>query len=147
MTKPPTKKPRTEPHAGEVSDLAANVEKATDNAANSKAAAKERSDPAIEVGKEVVVDNTPMKEVAQETRTVPTQYPAAVVVDGEGKVASSVPIALFPMASIGSITLLHQLETMIQVCPSSSLRGSSCYVIASRDSPLCQSIFQLPGGV
>jgi hypothetical protein len=58
------KKPRTESHTGEVSDLAVNVEKAIDDAANSKAAAKETSDPAVEAGKEAVVGDTPVKEVA-----------------------------------------------------------------------------------
>jgi hypothetical protein len=130
-THPPMKKPRTESHAREASDLAANIEKAADDAANSKAAAKESSDPVIEAGKEAMVGNAPVKEVARETGTAPTQSPTAKVIDGDGKVASSAATAPFPMASIGLITLLRQLETMIQVCPSSSPRGSSWYVMVS----------------
>jgi hypothetical protein len=100
------KKPRTESHAGEASDLAANVEKAADDAANSKAVAKETSDPTVEAGKEAMVGDAPVKEVAQETGTAPTQSQAAEVTDGDGKVASPTDTASFPMASIGLIRLL-----------------------------------------
>jgi hypothetical protein len=116
MTDLPVKKLRTKSHAREASDLVANVEKASDDAANSKAAAEEISDPAIEVEKEAMVGDAPVKEVAQETRPAPTQSPTEVI-DGNDKVASSGATVPFPMASIGSITLLRQLEMMIQVCP------------------------------
>jgi hypothetical protein len=90
----------------------------------------------VEARKEAMVGDTLAKEAAQETGTAPTQSPAAEVIDGDDKVASSAATAPFPMASIGLITLLCQLETMIQVCPSSSPRGSRWYVMASRDYPL-----------
>jgi hypothetical protein len=110
------------------SDLATNVE---------KTAAKEGSNPAVEAGKEAVVGDAWVKEVARETSSAPAQSPAAKVIDGTSKVAGCAITAPFPMASIGSITLLRQLETTIQVCPSSSPRGSSWYVVASQDSRLC----------
>jgi hypothetical protein len=81
-TDPPVKRLWTESHAGEASDLVANVEKTTDDAANSKAAAKDSSDPAVEAGKEVVVGNAQVKEVARETGTAPTKSPVAEVIDG-----------------------------------------------------------------
>jgi hypothetical protein len=112
MTDPPVKKPRTKSYVREASDLAANVEKASDDVENSKAAAKEISDPAIEAEKEAVVGDTPVKEVTQESGTAPTQSPTKVI-DGDDKVASSAATVLFPMESIGSITLLRQLEMMI----------------------------------
>jgi hypothetical protein len=50
-TDPPVKRLWTESHAGEASDLVANVEKTTNDAANSKATAKDSSDPAVELGR------------------------------------------------------------------------------------------------
>jgi hypothetical protein len=71
------KNPRTESHTEEASDLAAIIEKVNDDAANSKAATKESSDPVVEAGKEAMAGNVPTKEVAQETGTAPTQFPMA----------------------------------------------------------------------
>jgi hypothetical protein len=122
-TNPAVKRPRTESHVGEACDFTTNVEKTTDDATNSKAAAKASNDPTAEAGKEAMVGNTQVKEVARVTGTAPTQSPAAEFIDGEGKVASSATTASFPMATIGSITLFRQLETTIQVCPSSGPRG------------------------
>jgi hypothetical protein len=113
---------------------------------NNKATAMESIGPAVEAGKEAMVGDAPVK-VTQETGTAPTQSPAAEVIDDDSKVASSMATVLFPMASIGSTMLFRQLEMMIHVCPSSSPRGSSWYVVASRNYPLCHSIFQLPSGV
>jgi hypothetical protein len=71
------KNPRTKSHIEEASDLAAIIEKADDDAANSKATAKESSDPAVEARKEAMAGDVPTKEVAQETGTAPTQSPMA----------------------------------------------------------------------
>jgi hypothetical protein len=66
------KRPRTESHVGEVCEFTTNVEKTTDDAANSKATAKASNDPAAEAGKEAMVVNTQVKEVARVTGTAPT---------------------------------------------------------------------------
>jgi hypothetical protein len=117
-----------------------NVEKTTDQVVNNEGAAKGISDPATEAGKEVIMGDR-VEEVARATRVAPTLSPAAEVIDGDDKVASSAATMSFPMASIGLLTLIRQLEEMIQVCPSSSPQGSNCYVMASRDSLSCDILF------
>jgi hypothetical protein len=131
-TNPPSKKPRVESYSGEASDLATNVE---------KTAAKESSDPAVEAGKEAVVGDARVKEVARETGTAPTQSPVAEVIDGDGKVADSVAIVPFPLASIGPTTLLCQLETMIQVCPSRRVEIPLCTRVTSSFWAECDFFF------
>jgi hypothetical protein len=132
---PSLKKQKNESHAEAASDSTSNVEKTTDKEVDDEGTAHSGDDPTAEAGKKVSAGGTQVKEVAKATGFTSTQSPAAEVIDCSGKVASFVATASFPMASIWSLLLIHQLEGMIQVCPSSSPRDSSCYAMASRDSP------------
>jgi hypothetical protein len=131
MAHPSLKKLRTESHAGGASDSVANVDETAEKAVNDKGAAKGGIDPAVEARKKVAAGDTQLEAVARATGSAPTQSSVAEVIDGDGKVANSATTTSFPMASIGSLTLICQLDGMIQVCASSSSRGLSCYVMAS----------------
>jgi hypothetical protein len=140
---PPLKKQKIGSHITEASGSVPNVKETADEVVVDEEAAKgsvaptDARDATIKARKKVTVGGgqTNPKGVAEATRVSLTHASVIEVVDGDDRTTSFMIATSFPFASIGAMTLVCQLGEVIQVCPSSSPRGSGWYKVAIRGSP------------